>query len=221
MGIIFNNRPALCRPSDGCHLINTLRNDGRYNSHEQYPQNKEKVHQHPYLIARGDILQQEGIHGQNNDYTTFLEDTSEWEENPIKSSINSPNHMLRCRVLRRQRIHEQNIAHPQFLENMPKYVVEQENLIDSSKEIKKQNNEYPQFKLGEENVIETPTDFPNHILGRIDSRRRCVKCYSMIAQKYGRQEAQRKSPNVKWYCDQCRKTFCVSCFKNIHKSSKL
>jgi hypothetical protein len=71
----------------------------------------------------------------------------------------------------------------------------------------------------EEKLIK-PLELSNakHILRRRESRRRCVKCYSMIAQEHGRKQAQRKSRNVKWYCDQCRKTFCVPCFENIHKS---
>jgi hypothetical protein len=241
MGIVFINRPALRKHNTS---LRKRRGIESHEKGQQIDENGiiTENHRNQYLIAKDnkiDILEQKGIQTPLNEYLQFLDETSSSNQSSSKYELEDG----KINITKQGVIETPMNEYPQFLDetlssNQSSSTYELEDgKIDITKQvgIETPMNQYPQFldetsssnqslskyklenNAGEEKLI-NPLECSNakHILIRRESRRRCVKCYSMLTQEYGRKHAQRKTPNVKWYCDQCRKAFCVPCFKNIH-----
>lgn len=60
------------------------------------------------------------------------------------------------------------------------------------------------------------SDVKFHILMKTSRRHRCNKCYHSLSNKLGWRIARNKAPNVKLMCLECKKSYCLSCFKEVH-----
>lgn len=76
-------------------------------------------------------------------------------------------------------------------------------------------------EMAEEGAVETEKE--NHRLldlGR-SNRRRCINCYKKNSAKMGSVLASKKTSQSKLKCNICENNFCLECFFDVHKCSKI